>query len=280
MGKIKITVLIDNNAPSAKFISEKGLSLLIEDDRSKILFDTGMGRAFLSNTKQLGLNLRDLTHIVLSHGHYDHTGGLSSLIPHLKNEKGINLPVLVSHPDAFIKRGFHLKFFNKAFCLFNIGSPISKNQLMEQFQCEFHAQPFWIHEDLVFLGKICRDKPIDKPRVLGTTMKDGQLIKDEILDDSALAYRTDKGLVIVAGCAHSGICNIVEYAKQITKETRIDAVIGGFHLQSADREDIGTVAEYFNKNAIPSIHACHCTGSASEKLPNQMKTMTGSVMEW
>ena len=276
--KIVITVLVENTIAVPGLTAEKGLSLLIEDGRLRILFDTGKSGAFLANAQKLGIDLQHLTHIVFSHGHYDHTGGIICLMDYLKENNSGTFPVLVAHPDVFEERGIYTKLFHKMLRVRDLGAPIRKKQAMELFPCEFHRHPFWIHEDLVFLGSVCRTEKKDKPRVFGSIMRLGSPVKDEILDDSALVYRTEKGLVIIVGCAHSGICNIMEYAKQITGSTKIHAVIGGLHLQHANSRDIDAVAGYFKNEAIPFVHSCHCTGNASERLPHQVPTMTSSVL--
>ncbi len=84
------------------------------------------------------------------------------------------------------------------------------------------------------------------------------------MDDSALVYRADQGLVILTGCSHAGICNIVEYAKEITGETRILDVIGGLHLQSPSNNQIQQTMDYFVQNQPTELHACHCTDLPSK----------------
>ena len=276
---LKITVLVENQASQGGMAAEKGLSLLIEDEESTVLFDTGKHDAFLTNAQRLGIDLRKLTHVVLSHGHYDHAGGLKALCDHLQAIDPQRRPLLVAHPDAFSRRGLYLNLFGKALRIRNLGAAIDKAHAEQAFRCALHCEPFWLHENLVFLGQIRRSETLGRARTFGAIVREDRLTKDLIVDDSALVYRTEKGLVILVGCSHSGICNIVEYARAVTGTRRVHAVIGGFHLRSASRRAIGEVAGFFSAAAIPIVHGCHCTGRATLRLPGQVDIETGSVIE-
>lgn len=277
--KLRITVLVENQAGRPELAVEKGLSLLVEDGVSKVLFDTGKLNAFWDNAATLGHNLQDLSHVVLSHGHYDHVGGVAALAKHLATVERKRRPLLVAHPESFAQRGLHVSLFGHAFRLRNLGSKLSRMEVEARFPCSFHRRPFWLHRNLVFLGEIPRRAELGKAVTFGSLLQKGKLQTDHIVDDSALAYCTNKGLVILAGCAHSGICNIIEYARKVTGETRVHGVIGGFHLHSASQSAISEVADYFTAAKIHVVHGCHCTGRAVRRLPNQIDIQTGSILE-
>jgi 7,8-dihydropterin-6-yl-methyl-4-(beta-D-ribofuranosyl)aminobenzene 5'-phosphate synthase len=276
---LKVTVLVDNTTMAKAMAAETGLSLLIEDGPTKILFDTGRKSAFLSNAKKLGADLSDLTHVILSHGHYDHCGGIRLLRDYLTTTEGARVPRLIAHPEAFAKRGIHAALWGHHLMLRNLGSTMRKEEVMALYDCEFHRAPYWINDNLVFLGEIPREKELGKAITFGSVHKDGALIKDRIVDDSALVYKTSSGLAIFVGCSHSGVCNIIDYAKRVTGETRVYAIMGGFHLRSASRKTVGRVARYFQEENIKHVHGCHCTGAAAMKLPNQINIETGSMLE-
>ncbi len=276
---MKITVLLDNKNSNPNAVAEKGLSLLIEERLTKIIFDTGRHDAFLRNAIALGVNLQDTTHVILSHGHHDHCGGVCILGEHLRTFNHTKAPLLLAHPDIFSKRGLYFSLFGHHFMWRNLGSPVSREQAEKHFRCVLHREPFWIHANLVFLGQIPGRESLQKRLALGSIIKNGRLTKDLIDDDSAIVYKTKSGLVVIAGCAHSGICNIIEYAKQVTQEKKVYAVIGGFHLRSANKQTIRRVADYFQRHEIQIVHGCHCTGRAAHWLPNQINIQTGSVIE-
>lgn len=105
-----------------------------------------------------------------------------------------------------------------------------------------------------FIGEsYCGEPPI------GTTFTDGEEQPDYLLDDTALVYKSENGLVIITACSHSGICNIVEYAKKICREDRVVDIIGGFHLLNPSAEQFGHTLEYMKRLNPDEVHACHCT---------------------
>ena len=148
---LRLTVLVDNNTLTDRyFTGEPGLSFLIETAGKKILFDTGYSGVFLANAGKMGIDLRDLDHVVLSHGHLDHTGGLVMLV-RLLTEATIEdipyrVPELIAHPFCFCPR--------EKIPLQNIGSILDESEIRRQFPVNLSRQPVWITDDLVFLGEI------------------------------------------------------------------------------------------------------------------------------
>ncbi len=160
----------------------------------------------------------------------------------------------------------------------NLSAGVSREWAEQRYACEFHTAPFWLRDDLVFLGEI-PETSLGEQMLTGSVIIGRRVVKDLLLDDSALVWKSGKGLVIFVGCGHSGIINIIEYAKRVAGEKRVQAVIGGFHLRSAPKETIKRVAEYLQAQEIPVIHPCHCTGHAANFLPNQVTIQTGSALE-
>lgn len=239
---MRLTVLEDNNTFIDRYLlAEPALSILLEEDGRQILFDTGYSDVFLENARRLSISLSSLEYVVISHGHNDHTNGLE----YLKPEKPVTL---VSHPDCFTERyedGIY------------IGPPCTEEEIASRFQHIRTAEPYWISDRLLFLGEIERTLPFEPSYAMGTRVINGKTEADYLTDDSALAYLSADGLFIITGCSHSGICNIIEYARKVTGEERVAGVIGGFHLFEADSRLEETIS-YLSSLEIKDLYPCHC----------------------
>ncbi|MGG0754916.1 MBL fold metallo-hydrolase [Brevibacillus laterosporus] len=251
--EMKLTILVDNNTfIDQYFIAEPAFSASIEADGKRILFDTGYSDAFLKNAHKLAIDLRNLDFIVLSHGHVDHTWGLFHLAQHHFEARLENLPVnsptIVAHEQAFQSK--------LEPNIGEIGSIISEQKLSHHFRIKLSREPVWITENLVFLSTIPRYFDYEGHDTIGF-LEDGT--PDNVIDDSALVYKTKEGLIIIVGCAHAGICNIVEYAKKICDDDRIVDIIGGFHLLQTQKNQLDKTVNYFKQLKPLTIHACHCT---------------------
>jgi 7,8-dihydropterin-6-yl-methyl-4-(beta-D-ribofuranosyl)aminobenzene 5'-phosphate synthase len=261
--QLSLTVLVDNTTLTDNyFAGEPGLSFILKTKAKKILFDTGYSGAFLANAEKIGINLCDLDYIVLSHGHRDHTNGLVSLASFLTDAK-INAPLfkvpeLVAHSRCFYPRP---KSPDP-----NIGSVLSEAEVRSQFKVNLSDKPLWITENLVFLGEIPRKFSFEltDPGKRKIVLVDGSTEPDLLLDDSALAFRSNEGLVIITGCSHAGICNITEYAREVCEERKVIDIIGGLHLLSPGRERIQETGIYLRNLHLKALHACHCTSLSSK----------------
>jgi len=234
---IKITVLHNE---LDKFIDEySGFSLLIELEKIKILFDVSFSDEILTNAKKGNINLNNINYLALSHGHIDHTEGLKFIdFSHIKN--------LVAHPDCFQKKYFEGEG--------EIGAPLNLEELKLKTNIILSQKPYWIKKnEIVFLGEIPRTYSFEGKTPVGY-LKTGE--KDFVLDDSAIVINSNKGLIIISGCSHSGICNIIEYAKKVTKKNKIFTVIGGFHLFNKKQTD--KTIDYFKIQDINKIYTAHC----------------------
>ena len=258
---MKLTILVDNNTLINRFfLAEPALSLFIESEDKKILFDVGYSDALIKNASAMGVDLLDLDNIVLSHGHLDHTWGIEPLI-HLYTEAGLEKrehgrPEIIAHPDVFCSRTIGN--------IREIGTLISKEKISRQFKVNLFETPKWITDNLVFLGSIPRRNGFEGNYPIGKVI-DGDEIKDDfIADDSALVYKTSNGLVVITGCSHSGICNIIEYAKEVCGVDRIRGVVGGFHLQNPNGEQLNKTLDYFKKLKPQNTYPCHCTDLRSK----------------
>jgi len=214
----------------------------------------------LRNAQKMDIDLRHLDYLVLSHGHLDHTWGLDPLIK-LYTEARIagrscHEPKLVAHPEAFASKTLGR--------IGEIGSLLSIEKLSGQFQLELSRKPVWLTDRLVFLGQIERTNDYEAQHPLGKVSTPNGEADDYVVDDSALAYRSSRGLVVIVGCAHSGVCNIAEYAKKVCGDDRIIDIIGGFHLLNPDASQIKGTCAYMQKLGLEALHACHCTDLASK----------------
>lgn len=233
---MKLTVLTEN-AASGYFAAEHGLSYLIEQD-TNLLFDSGHSDLFIRNAARLHTDLDKVKTVALSHGHWDHGNGL----------KYLNLKKLICHPDVFMKR-YHR---NDSV---DVGLKLNKGQLAARFEIVESRVPFHISDKIIFLGEIPRLNDFEAQH---TDFVDARGRDDFVPDDSALAVIDSDELIVVTGCSHSGICNIVEYAKKVSGLNKVKAVIGGFHLKANDTQTQKTI-DYFKKNNVSRLLPSHCT---------------------
>jgi 7,8-dihydropterin-6-yl-methyl-4-(beta-D-ribofuranosyl)aminobenzene 5'-phosphate synthase len=254
---MNITILVDNTALYDRFfIAEHGFSAYIESEGCTLLFDTGYSDAVIKNARKMGIDLFDLDFIVFSHGHLDHTGGLYHLIrlfsEAIIENRPIRVPKIIAHPHCFYPRPKPP--------LPDIGPLLGPGEVERNMPLDLLREPTTITPDLFFLGEIERRYPFEAtpPGPRGIIMPDGSLQEDRLIDDTALAFRSRDGLVIVTGCAHAGICNTVEYARKICGESRVLDIIGGFHLRGKGPQLEGTI-QYLGELGLAALHACHCT---------------------
>jgi 7,8-dihydropterin-6-yl-methyl-4-(beta-D-ribofuranosyl)aminobenzene 5'-phosphate synthase len=253
MTPIKITVLVENTAGKRDLLAEHGLSFLIESGRDKILFDTGQGLALRHNTETLNVDLKTIHAVVLSHGHYDHTGGLTYAL------NGMDCPRLYVHPEAFsLKYALNPDGSAREVGM-TAGNKITAGELAE---IVFVEEKTMIAPGLFLTGPIPRTTGFEDTG--GAFFKDpGCRIPDDLPDDQALFTETKNGTAVILGCAHSGVINTLRYIQTLTDNRPIHTVIGGMHLLNASPERMDqTVAELRRFN-IQHLIPCHCTGFAA-----------------
>ena len=260
---LSLTVLVDNiTLTDQDYCAEAGLSFFIETAGKKCLFDTGLSGLFLTNAEKMGIGLRDLDFLVLSHGHSDHTGGLAAFARHLVSEtpegRQARVPHLIAHTRCFWPKEKEGKIN---------GSPVSGEEARRLFTVSLSEKPVWITDDLVFLGEIPRRFSFEQGDSCTRTIHTpgGTIEPDSLSDDTALAFRSAEGLVIITGCSHAGICNITEYAREVCGERRVADIIGGLHLLSPGTKQLAKTGKYLNRLHLNALHACHCTSAGSKR---------------
>lgn len=252
---MELKVLVDNNTIIDRYyLGEPGVSYLITEGETKILFDVGYSDVFIQNAKKMNEPLMDVNYVVISHGHNDHTGGLVPLVKHYSEAKaeGIDYlsPTIIAHPEAFSYKEYSSD---------EIGSVLDRKKVGKYFETRLSHKPIWITDKLVFLGEIDRTNDFENIEPIGQCENSDSMVDDYVKDDSALVYKSPQGLVIITGCSHAGICNIIEYAKKVCGDDRVFDVIGGFHLlEPSNIQSEGTL-NYFKGQDINNIHPCHCT---------------------
>lgn len=250
---IYIKILIENTAYKAGLKTEHGLSFWIEYGNNKILFDTSQSNAILDNAKALNINLAQTDAIILSHGHYDHTGGLHSVINIASNAK------VYLHPAAT-----EPKYSQKTSKPKYIGMSDSVKKAVEGCQITWTATPAVIFPGMSVTGQIPRLN--DYEDVGGAFFIDENCHKpDKLLDDQSLFIESSKGLVVIFGCAHAGVVNTIDYISKLTGEKNIYAVMGGMHLLNANLARIAKTIEAFKKYQVQIIVPLHCTGQKAMK---------------
>lgn len=241
---MKLTVLEDNNTfIDMYYLAEPGVSYYIEDGDTTILFDTGYSSVVVENAEKMQIDLGKIDKLVISHGHDDHTGGLKHFFKKARDVE------LIAHPDCF-------DYKEDATGLY-IGSPLSKDELAKVAKLNLSRMPVKVSDKITYLGEIPVSNDFEPRYTIGKCVVDGNKVDDEILDDSAIVYKSSEGLFVITGCSHSGICNILEYAKKACGDDRIYGVIGGFHLFDVNERLVKTI-EYLKRNKIKLLYPCHC----------------------
>jgi len=246
-----ITTLVEDTALGGGLLAEHGLSFWIEYGDKRILFDTGQGDILIRNAKTLGINLAEVDAIVLSHGHYDHTGGLPAVLDFAPKAK------IYLHPTAT-----EPKFSRKVLKAKSIGMSNLAKKAVQKHHVIWTAIPAQIFPGMSVTGQVPRTNNFEDTG--GAFFADEHYQKhDELLDDQTLFIESARGLVVVLGCAHSGVVNVLNYISNLTSRSKIYAVIGGMHLLNASKERIEKTISVLQEYNVQKIGVAHCTGASA-----------------
>ncbi|MFI8415998.1 MBL fold metallo-hydrolase [Serratia sp. NPDC078593] len=259
-----LKVLLENRravGTNPLLLAKAGLSLLIQDETTTILFDTGPDGSFLHNAALMGVNLSLITATVLSHGHYDHCGGVTWLPDNSR---------IICHPRIADERYATVKLLGYAKKIKKLSLDIDYSR----HRMHYSREPLSISERFMWSGEIS----VPTPRAYGLIAGESTAA-DYVIDEGVLIYKSDRGLVIVTGCGHRGLINIVRHCQKITGIERIHALIGGFHLRCASPFTLRRVRQFLQQHQPEKIMGCHCTGAWGRLwLPGETAPATGNTL--
>lgn len=248
---MKIHILTDNRAAGRGILAEHGLSIYIEDDGLNVLFDTGQTDVYCHNASKMGIDLTQTHHIVLSHGHYDHCGGLR----HFPNVG--DMRKIYAHPSALTKK-YAQNGLQRSYR--EVGIPWSIDDKLH-IKRNIVLNP----KDTQITAGICLHAQIPsvsfegEPRGFFTGELD-DLQKDIMQDEQMLVFEKDNGLIIFLGCSHPGIINCLTHAKALYPNRKIHAVLAGMHLGGSNDVRIQKTISHLKNMGIGYLIPMHCTG--------------------
>jgi 7,8-dihydropterin-6-yl-methyl-4-(beta-D-ribofuranosyl)aminobenzene 5'-phosphate synthase len=268
--RLEVVVLAENTVRKTGLLGEHGLGFWIDADGRKLLFDTGQGKVLQENARQLGIHLEGIEAVAISHGHYDHTGGLHVVFERARRAK------VCLHPAALQKKYSRQDKPPHR----SIGIPLPDEQAVRRRARSliWTTQPTEIVPGVYITGEIPRITNFED--VGGPFYTDRTCTQpDPLADDQALYVESAKGIVVLLGCAHAGAVNTLEYVSRITRRKRIHAVLGGMHLLRASRRRIEATGDALERFKVRVMAPGHCTGVTAvaylwNRFPSQIKECT------
>ncbi len=250
----KVTIVCENSVARPGLLGEHGFAAYVETPEEALLFDTGQGFSLIHNALRLQTDLMRVNRIVLSHGHFDHTGGLISFL-------GVHGPCrIVAHPDVLAER-FRLMPVGGEERPVSIGIPWHASYVTSRGgRFEWKTEWSEISPGVFITGEVPRKTSFETGDPKFAMKKNGEMIPDPFKDDYSLILDTPKGLIVILGCAHAGIINILNLVKEKTGGKKIFAVLGGTHLGFSSDEQLKNTIEALKDFSIEKLAVSHCTG--------------------
>lgn len=252
--QVRITVLVENTVYERGLLAEHGLAYWIEVGSQYVLFDTGQGGVLAGNAFRLKAPLSHVDAVVLSHGHFDHTGALAESLRGARSEK------IYAHPAALEPKFAR----NRDGTSREIGIPYPCKQAVQQRRDQWvlTEKPTPVAGGLMVTGTVPRVTDFEDtggPFFLDAACQ----APDPLIDDQAIYFESAEGTVVLLGCAHSGVINTLRYVRELTGGRPIHTVMGGMHLVNASEERLQRTLEELNEMKIGHLGPAHCTGRAA-----------------
>jgi 7,8-dihydropterin-6-yl-methyl-4-(beta-D-ribofuranosyl)aminobenzene 5'-phosphate synthase len=251
---LQLTTLAENTAGERGLLGEWGWSLLARCGERSFLLDAGAGPSTASNAAALGVDLSAVEGVALSHGHYDHTGGLPALLEVIRRPQ---MPVYL-HPAAWGPK--YSRNRRSGTCRY-VGIPWQRREA-ERLGAVFReaAGPVELDRDVLLSGPVPQANDFETVAD-NLLLRDGEeYVQDPLEDDQALFLRTEYGLVVALGCAHRGVLNTLALGRRLTGLERVYLVLGGTHLLAADGRLVERTIEGLREAGVEWLGVSHCTG--------------------